>query len=122
MRLGGLRPLLDHGAFGEFPEPEPLAAVQEGQAAIQPLPHGDRLLGEVKDLVLTSDLEVPVAPADRPVVLDEARFLEAEHFLERQPRRNRPVQIAVLPGREGEAPVQVWQELVMQVLVRGLYR
>lgn len=75
-------------------------------------------LGQVERFVLSADLEVPMAPAHRPVVLNHSRFFKAEHVLELHPGGDRSVQIAAIPGRD-QPSIQVWKERVVQMMVRS---
>ena len=71
----------------QLAEPQAFSAVDQRNGSIQPFPDKDRTPGQVKYLMLACDLEVPIPPSNRPVVLNPARFFETKNVLQMQPGR-----------------------------------
>ncbi len=85
----------------QFTEPQAFSAVDQRKRFIQAFPDDDTTSSNLKHLVLALDLEVPIPPSDRPIVLNPAWFCKAEDVLEVEPASPAMDQsrIALLPFR-----------------------
>ena len=79
--------------------------VADPQAAVEPLLEDDPPAGPRSTVSAARQLERPAGPAERGIVGDPARVVEAEHHLRRQALWHRSPGGLLIGGRNGEPPV-----------------